>query len=130
MVRLYHLYDHCPVTMHITAYQIFVPLIAAIAILYAWNLVFRQKKTIWEALLWTIFWGSIVAIAIYPDTIDYLTAITGIKDRENAVLVTVLGILMFIVFYLIIRLENLEQRQTRVIRKLALKDAEKNPKKD
>lgn len=110
---------------HITAYQIFVPLIAAIAIVYAWNLVFRQKKTIWEAILWTLFWGGIVAIAIYPDSIDYLTAVTGIKDRENAVLVTVLGILMFIVFYLIMRLENLEQRQTRVIRKLALKDLDK-----
>ena len=110
---------------NITAYQIFVPVIAIIAIVYAWQLVFRQKKTIWEAILWTAFWGGLTAIAIYPDSIDYLTAVTGIKDRENAVLVTVLGILMFIVFYLIVRLENLEQRQTRVIRKLAIKDKEK-----
>ena len=110
---------------NITAYQIFVPLIAIVAIVSAWNLVFRQKKTIWEAILWTAFWGGLTSIAIYPDSIDWLTAITGIKDRENAVLVTVLGILMFIVFYLIIRLENLEQRQTRVIRNLAIKDKSK-----
>jgi len=114
--------------MDFTAYQIVTPLISFVAVTYAWNLVFRQKKTIWEALLWTIFWGAIAMIAMYPNSIDYLTAITGIQDRENAVMVTSLGILFFIVFYLVIRLENMEQRQTRVIRKLALKDVDK-PKK-
>ncbi len=108
--------------MEFTAYQIVTPLISFVAVTYAWNLVFRQKKTIWEAFLWTVFWSAIALIAIYPNSIDYLTKITGIKDRENAVLVTFLGILFFIVFYLVIRLENLEQRQTRMIRKLALQD--------
>lgn len=111
--------------MEFTAYQIITPLASFLAIAYAWNLVFRQKKTIWEAILWTLFWGSIVAIAIYPNSLEYLTAITGIKDRENAVLVTTIGILLFIVFYLIVRIEALEQRQTRVIRKLALRDVDK-----
>ena len=115
--------------MEFTVYQIITPLISFVALAYAWNLVFRQKKTIWEAMLWTIFWSAIAMIAIYPDSIDYLTAITGIKDRENAVMVTSLGILFFIVFYLVIRLENLEQRQTRVIRKLALRDIEKKSEK-
>jgi hypothetical protein len=114
--------------MEFTAYQIITPLISFVAIAYAWNLVVRQKKTIWEALLWSVFWGFISVIAIYPNSLDYLTAITGIKDRENAVMVTSLGVLFFIVFYLVIRLENLEQRQTRVIRKLALRDIDKTKK--
>ena len=116
--------------MNITAYQVIAPLICLVAICYAWNLVYKQKKTIWEASLWSVFWGFIAAIAIYPDVIDYLTAVTGIKDRENAVLVTFLGILFFIVFYLVMRVEELEQRQTRVIRKIALRgiDEEKGKK--
>ena len=48
-----------------TVYQIVTPLLSLLAILYAWNLVMRQKKTIWEALLWTLFWGAIAAIAIF-----------------------------------------------------------------
>lgn len=114
--------------MELTAYQIITPIVAFIAIAYAWNLVMRQKKTIWEALLWSLFWGGIIAIAVYPESLDYLSRMTGIKDRENAVLVTTLGILVFIVFYIIMRLEALEQRQTRVIRKLALKDLDQNKK--
>ncbi len=111
-----------------TPYQIIAPLVALIAILYAWNLVFRQKKTIWEATLWTLFWGAIVGIAIYPDVIDYLTVATGIQDRENAVLVTFLGILSFIVFYLVVRLEEMEQRLTRIVRMQALKDVRMDEK--
>ncbi|HLD32045.1 hypothetical protein A2454_03115 [Candidatus Peribacteria bacterium RIFOXYC2_FULL_55_14] len=106
--------------MHLTAYQIIAPLVSFVAIVYAWNLVFKQKKTVWEAILWTAFWSAIAYIAIEPDSITYLTMVTGIKNRENAVLVTFLGILFFIVFYLVIRLEELEQRQTRLIRKIAL----------
>lgn len=109
--------------MNLTPYQLLAPLVSLIAIAYAWNLVMRKKKTIWEAILWTAFWGLIAWIALYPDSIDYLTAVTGIQSRENAVMVTFLGILFFIVFYLIIRLESLEQRQTRFIRKIALRDA-------
>ena len=82
--------------MELTAYQIVTPLVAFVAVTYAWNLVVRQKKTLWEALLWTVFWSGIAMIAIYPNSIDYLTAITGIADRENAVVVTFLGILFFI----------------------------------
>ena len=109
--------------MDLTVYQLLAPLISIIAVVYAWSLVLRQKKTIWEGILWSVFWGAIAWIAIFPDSIDYLTAATGIQRRENAVVVTFLGILFFMVFYIIIRLEELEQRQTRFIRKIALKDA-------
>ncbi len=109
--------------MTITPYQIVVPLLALIAMAYAWNLVLRQKKTIWEAGLWTIFWGTIAAVALFPKLLGYLTLATGIKSQENAVVVTSLGILFFMVFYIVIRLEELEQRQTRMIRALALREA-------
>jgi len=109
--------------MTLTPYQIVVPVLAIIAMAYAWNLVLRQKKTIWEAILWTVFWLGISLIAVFPGTLSYLTAVTGIKSQENAVVVTSLGILFFLVFYIVIRLEELEQRQTRMIRKVALRDA-------
>lgn len=109
--------------MNLSVYQLITPLISIIAVVYAWSLVFRQKKTIWEGMLWTLFWGAIAWIAIFPDSIDYLTAATGIQRRENAVVVTFLGILFFMVFYIIIRLEELEQRQTRFIRKIALRES-------
>lgn len=108
------------------AYQILTPLISFVAVAYVWNLALRHRKTIWEAILWTLFWGSIALIAIFPASIDYLKLLIGVQKRENAVMVTVLGILSFMMFYLIVRVEELEQRQTRLVRKIALKDVEKD----
>lgn len=118
--------------MTLTPYQIVVPILSIIAMVYAWNLVLRQKKTIWEALLWTVFWGVIAWIALYPGMLSYLTAVTGIKSQENAVVFTSIGIIFFLVFYIIIRLEELEQRQTKMIREVALREVglEKKAKKD
>jgi len=108
--------------MQITTYQVLAPLISLIAILYAWNLWFRQKKTLWEVVLWTIFWGIVALIAIFPGVLAYVQLATGIKNQVNAILVTSIGILFFMIFYLVMRLEELEQRQTRIVRKLALRD--------
>ncbi len=109
--------------MRLTVYQIVAPLVSLIAVLYAWNLVVRGKKTIWEALLWSAFWGAIAALAMFPAFISYLSAITGIANQTSAVTVTFIGILFFVVFYLVIRLEELEQRHTRIVRALALREA-------
>lgn len=108
--------------MLLTPYQIVAPIIALTAILYAWNLVMRQKKTVWEACFWTIFWGAIAAIALFPSFLTYLSTVTGIANRENAVIFTFLGLLFFMVFYMVIRLEDLEQRYTRLLREMALRN--------
>ena len=109
--------------MTITPYQIIAPCVSIIAIAYAWNLWLRQKKTLWEAGLWTVFWGIVGVIAFYPSSLSYLTSITGFKDQVNAVLVTCVGILFFAVFYIVVRLEEIEQRQAEMIREIALREA-------
>ena len=107
--------------MHLTPYQIVVPVLSLIAILYAWNLVFRKKKSVWEAFFWTLFWGLIGVLAFWPHVASYLSVLTGIADQENAAAVTFIGILFFMVFYLVMRIEELEQRHAKVVREMALR---------
>ena len=109
--------------MTLTPYQIVAPVISLVAVLYAWNLVMREKTTVWEACFWTLFWGAIAAIALFPTFLTYLSTITGIVNHENAAIVTFLGILFFMVFYIIIRIEELEQRHARMVREMALRQA-------
>ncbi len=106
-----------------TPYQIVVPLFGFVMIVYAWNLVLRQKKTIWEGILWTIFWSSIGYISLYPSSLQALSALTGIKKNENAATITAIGVIFFILFYLIMRIEELEQRLVKLVRDKSLKDA-------
>lgn len=107
-----------------TPYQVAVPLFSLLMVLYAWNLVMRQKKTVWEGALWTIFWSAIAYISLVPSSLQYLSSITGIKKNENAATITAIGVLFFVVFYIIIRLEEMEQRLTKVIRERAIEEAE------
>ena len=107
----------------LSPYQIVVPMFSLLMIAYAWNLVFRQRKTIWEGGLWTFFWLGVGYISLFPASLQYLSQITGIKRNENAAVITALGILFFIVFYLVIRIEELQQRLTKIVRDEALHDA-------
>ena len=107
-----------------TPYQVVVPLFSLLMIVYAWNLVMRQKKTIWEGILWTIFWSAITYISLIPSSLQALSALTGIKKNENAATITAIGVIFFVLFYLIMRIEELEQRLVKVIRSKALDDAE------
>ncbi len=110
--------------MILTPYQIAVPLVSLVAVLYAWNLALRHKKTIWEALLWTIFWGAVAFVALEPGVLTYLSVITGVKSQANAFFATAIGILFFFMFYMIVRLEELNQRQNKLVRMMALKAAD------
>jgi hypothetical protein len=109
--------------MDITPYQIVVPLFSLLMLVYAWSLVMRQRKTVWEGILWTLFWGALASIALFPGNLQYLSAVTGIKKNENAAVVTAICILFFIVFYMVIRIEELEQRIVKIVRDEALHDA-------
>lgn len=112
--------------MEFTPYQIIVPLFSTLMIAYAWNLVLKQKKTIWEGSLWTFFWLALAMVSIFPSTLKYLSDVTGFKDNENAAVFTAIGILFFSLFYLVLRLEELEQKMTRMVQEKALKDLEKD----
>lgn len=107
----------------ITPYQVLVPLFSLTMMAYAWNLVLRQKKTIWEAGLWTLFWLVIAYVSLFPSSLQFLSDVTGIKKNENALVFTAIGILFFAIFYLVLRLETLEQRIVQLTREKALKDA-------
>jgi hypothetical protein len=109
--------------MPLTPYQIVVPALSIIAVLYAWSLMMRKKKTVWEVILWTLFWGALTVIALEPGLLSYLSLVTGIKNQENAVIMTAIGILFFLMFYIIVRVEELNQRQTRIVRSIALQEA-------
>lgn len=115
--------------MTLTPYQIAVPILSLVAILYAWSLFKRDRKTLWECALWTLFWGALAVVALYPGLLTYLTIVTGIRSQVNAVMFTAIGVLMFLVFSIIVRLEELYQRYAKIMRILALREGDLDDKK-
>ena len=107
----------------ITPYQIAAPLIAVFFIVYAWNHVVRGTKTFWEAMLWTLFWGGITFIVLFPSWMGVLATWTGIKDQVNAFFAVAIGITLFIVFRILMQIERMNQRITDIVREVALEKA-------
>jgi hypothetical protein len=106
-----------------TPYRVVVPLLSFVMIAYAWNHVLRGTKTIWEALLWTLFWGGVTIVVLFPNWLGFLTAWTGIKGQANAVFAITIGILLFVVFHILVRIEQMQKRMTDLVRHEALREA-------
>ena len=74
-------------------------------------------------LFWTVTWGMIVVIALFPSIIDYILSLAG---GRGVGLGTFFGMaivfLFFIVYRIYVQLEQLEQKLTRTIQELALRD--------
>jgi hypothetical protein len=107
----------------ITLYQVGAPLIALFFVVYAWNHVLRGTKTFWEAILWTIFWGGIATIVLFPWWMGVIAGWMGIKEEVNAVFAIAIGITLFIVFRILMQLERVNQRITELARAQALREA-------
>lgn len=108
--------------MQLALYQIIVPLLCTLLILKAFSNFFRGKKTIRELIALSIFWVLIALIAIFPFLTEKLAFILGIKSNVNALVFTMLGILCYTCFRLLVVSENQEQELTRLTRALALRD--------
>ena len=112
-------------------YQILVPIISLVFILYAFKQFNDLKNTLFETLFWTIFWFFIIIIAIFPEqTTEFLANLFGIKSNVNAIIFFGLGILFFFQFQMYFGLKKQNNTITSLVRKIALLEQKlKNKKK-
>lgn len=108
--------------MNIALYQIIVPIVALIMIMRAFSRFFRGNKTLRELLGWIVFWGCIAVVALFPTLTEYLAGVLGIKSNVNAIVFTLLGVLSYLCFKLVVAAEENERALTRLTRELAKKE--------
>lgn len=106
-------------------YQIVVPAVSVIALLYAISLYRRGKKTIREVVVWFIFWGLIAYFAMNPTKLEFLAKITGIQDSIKALVLISVTILFVITLKLVLITEKIRQDVTSLVRQNTLEDFSK-----
>ncbi len=106
--------------MNIALYQIIVPALCLLLILKAGSHYLRKEKTIREFLAWVIFWGGIAIIAVFPSITKQLSLSLGIKSNVNAIFITLIGLLSYIVFKLVVAYEDVKRDVTRLTRAHAM----------
>lgn len=106
--------------MTLALYQIIVPLLCLLLIAKACSHFLRKEKTLRELIGWIFFWGSISIIAFFPSITESLAQLLGIKSNVNAILFTVMGVLSYIVFKLVVGYEDTQRDITRLTRAQAI----------
>ncbi len=101
----------------IRLFQVVVPLLFVMYILYQLNMIRLHRKEWRDVLIPTFVAFMIMIVAIAPDRIaHYLSLVLDIKNSVNAILVSSIGIL----FVLMFRLFELIRRQRKHITDLTI----------
>ena len=109
--------------MFVLASKVFSILLGAIVIAKSYVDFRSRLESLQMFLFWTLTWLLIIIVALFPGLVDLLLSAF---DRERAGLGTFFGMaivfLFFIVYRIYVRIEGMQQKLTRTIQELALRD--------
>lgn len=109
--------------MQFEIYQWLVPLISLFYIYRTILGVVRKRRSIPTAIVWIIFWTTLIILALIPDPFTVAIQKTlGFKSNVTALIFVAMGLLFLFVFYLSTMIETLERRLTELVRRLALEE--------
>src|SRR6056297_3220973 len=80
----------------------------------------HQELSLANFLVWLLFWILVAGIILYPETINFLARILGIGRGVDVAIYFSLILLFYFIFYLTVRIRSLENKITKLARKMAL----------
>lgn len=86
----------------------------------------RQLLTTGESIGWTFFWMLACGVLWVPESTSRLADILGIGRGADVVLYFGMVILFYMVFRVYVRIEKIERDITKVVRKIALDEFQKD----
>lgn len=102
-------------------YQIIVPLIGLVGMLYTVRQFRLGINRFFESLVWVLLWLFISLVALFPDAITFtISKYIGIKDHINGIIFIGLAISFFLNFKLFNSFKKQNKIITDLVRKIAL----------
>ncbi|MEK6948954.1 MAG: DUF2304 domain-containing protein [Nanoarchaeota archaeon] len=81
----------------------------------------RKEFTIKEYAFWFVFWGSFVAMTLFPQILDPLLATFGIIRALDFFIIAGFLFLIFVIFYTYVQLRKTQRKLEDVVRNIALR---------
>ena len=101
------------------------PLFSLLMIIRALSLYWQHKQTWRELVAWIIVWLGIGFVAFYPEVLDLLPPIVGIKSGVNVLIFFGFVVLFYGFFRLFVKVEELEEKIVKMNRDRAMKNAKR-----
>jgi len=100
-------------------------LITIVVLIVLGEILTRHKKkelSVISLFLWLFIWLSIVVVAWLPDVTFYISRFLNIeRGIDSVVYLSIVG-LFYLVFRILLKIESLERKIEKVVRKVALKE--------
>lgn len=106
--------------------QILILVFAAVGVTRAFMQFRKGALTIAWLLFWVLFWIAAGFVAVMPQTTDVVAQFFGVGRGADAVIYVALIALFFLVFRMYVHIEEVEGAMTRLVRKLAMEDLDKD----
>lgn len=111
-----------------------IRIIVSVFVIFALTRAYLQYKehniSLTAFVFWVVLWSGILVILQWPDLIETLSEILGVGRSIDALVYLAITFLFYLMFRSYIKIQDLEQEITQIVRKLALKEMFQNtPKK-
>ena len=87
-----------------------------------------KKLNLSEFIFWMLIWTSLIILAFFPSISTYFAGLFGIGRGVDIIVYISIGMLFYLIFRLYVKLEEIEQNLTVIVRKLTF--MEKNERSD
>ncbi len=114
--------------MHLILIQIVVVLFAGYAGMRTIGRFRKGTISLTELIAWFGFWVAVGVCVLLPQVTQWVADLLGVGRGADAVFYLTLVGLSYAFFRLYLRLRQLEQQLTLLVRQLALRDAPKGPR--
>ena len=108
--------------MFVIASKIFSILLAAIAISKSYVDFRTRAESLQMFVFWIVTWTMIVLVALFPSIVDMLLSFGSGRSGLGTFFGMALVFLFFVVYRMYVKLERMNQKLSKTIQNLALKD--------
>ncbi len=106
-------------------FQIFLVAFAVIAIYKTWRQYQARHVSKYWLLLFGGFWVIVALVAISPDTTSVIANMVGVGRGSDLLVYIAVVVLFYMVYRLLVTQQRLSEEITELVRKLAIRDANK-----
>ena len=86
----------------------------------------KKKLTINEFIFWASIWIILIILSIFPDISHNIASFFGFGRGLDFFMVTSILLILYLIFRIFIKLEELDSRITRLARNIALRESKED----
>lgn len=100
--------------------------IASIGIVNLLRQLGQKKINVSNSIKWFLLWGVIIVVAIDPDSTTKVANFFGIGRGVDFMMYAAFIFIFFLIFKLLLRINQLDKNITKIVNHLAVKDSKNN----